>query len=315
MLRKQRLVALCKLEAAYGVDAAPDPATDALQLREEDLKLVPLEIDSVERSIVRHFFGAFQQLVAAKWARVTVSIEGAGFGSAGPATPTPGYDALLRCGAMQRAITPGTKVDYTPISDALPSATFKWYQDGTLHTLLGAVAENVRFGWSVNQRPFIAFDLIGVHVAPSDVALPGPNLAGYQKPVVVNGANTSVFTLHGYAAPMQSLEVTIANRVAKRNLVNSAQKVVVVNRAVTGKVNFESVKLSEKDYWTPIAAGTLGALALTHGPAANRQVFTGSNVQIANPQFEDVDEIKHTVCDLIFTPSVAGNDELTYSVQ
>lgn len=312
--RRQAIYA--KVEATPGVNANPSPATDGVLCVTDDIQLTPLDQETEERTLVRPFFGAFHQLIAANWVRATIPIECAGFGTAGPASPTPGYDALLRSGAMQRAVSPGTNVAFSPVSTNLETVTLAWNQDGRIHVMVGAVAENVRWVYEQNRRPRLVFDMHGAYVDVADSPLSIPDVSAYQEPLTVGSVNTTAFSLHGYPACMARLEIVKANTVSRRNLVNCEQHVHVANSQTTGSVEMEGVRVADFDWFARIKSGQLGALALTHGITAGNIVeHAAGNVQIINPGRRPVDDIEHMTADLIFEPGAAGNDEHTFIVR
>lgn len=312
---RRKTVAL-KIESTKGVDAAPSVAADALLLRGENIELQPLDQETVERTLTRAYFGGFEQLPAANWVRATVQLEMAGFGTAGPASPIAGYDAALRVAGLQRAVTPGVQVAYSPVSTALETATMKWNQDGRLHTMLGGVAESIRWRWAVNEIPTIELSLVGAYADTADSPFSIPDVSAYQRPLTVGAQNTAAFTLHGFAGCLQSLEITKANTVALRNLVNCNQNAHVANHAMTGAVELEGNLVADFDWYARIKAATLGALAIEHGTAAGNIVgFSAGQVQLLNPSHPENDDISHIAMDLSILPSVAGNDDGTYLVK
>ena len=60
-------------ESVYGTSASPVGA-DAI-LVEDDLKITPLESDSLERKIVQPYFGAKKKLVVKKRVKIEFSVE------------------------------------------------------------------------------------------------------------------------------------------------------------------------------------------------------------------------------------------------
>lgn len=308
-----RKVLLAKLDVTYGVDPVPAAATDAVLVR--DVKCTPLEIQYADRRLVRAYLGAFQQLVAQKAVSVMVELEVAGFGSAGPASPTAGYDALLRMSGLQRAISAGVKIDYTPISTAFESGTLYFYQDGTLHKVTGARAKSFKMVMKRNEIPVYQIEFWGLYNTPTDVALPTPTVSAFVTPVVVNADNTTALALHGYAACVESLELDLGIESAFRNLINCTNNVRIIDRDVKGKIVLEAETVATKDWWTLVANATLGAFTVTHGPATNRVLVSGNNVQLTNPSFEEQDKLVHLGLDLRWLPGATGNDEVTFSIR
>lgn len=299
---------LAKIESTYGVDSTPAGATDGVLLRSAEIS--PLEMETVEHTVVRPFFGNFKQLVAGSMVRLSVEVPMTGFGSAGPAAPLPGLDALLRCCGLARTIATGVSVTYTPISTGFQSATVKFYQDGTLHTLLGA-----RGSFSLAMRlrdvPVYRFELTGLYVPVADAALVQPTLTGFPEPLPVAFGNTTIANFLGSASGicLNSLEMTLANTVVYRNLVNCGEEVLITGRQGGGSFEIEAVPVATKDIWTQIRTAGTSAINVTHGTAAGNRVQVISNVaQVTSPSFTDQDNIVLVSGDLRLVPTAANNE-------
>ncbi len=313
-MNPRRRVVLAKIEGAYGTDSVPVPGTDAVLCAA--VNVTPLEQDLVERTLVRPHLGNFEDLPARSRVRIEIDLEIAGFGSAGPATPTPGYSALLRSCGQSVTVNVGVDVQYKVISTAFESASIYFYQDGTFHKLTGCRG-NLEIVMGLNGRPVYRLTITGLYNAPVDVALPSPTLTGYQRPVVVNRVNTTAFALHGFAGRLQELSINLNNQVVHRNLVGqTTDEIIITNREPTGSIEIEAPDtIAAKDWYASISAGTLGALTLMHGPALNRVQIDAPNVQLTNPRFNEVDNKVHLGFDLQLMPGAAGNDELLITVK
>lgn len=310
----RKRVVLAKIESVYPTDPVPVAATDAVLVR--SINATPLELDYAERTLVRPFLGNFEDLPARSRVKIEIELELAGFGTAGPATPTPGYAALLRACGLSQTVSAGVDVQYKPISAAFESATIYFYQDGTLHKVSGCRG-NVEIALDLNQVPVYRLTFTGLYATPTDVALPSPTVSAYQRPVVVNRANSTALTLHGFAtARLKSLSINLNNEVVHRNLVGqTTDEILITNRAPAGSIEIEATTVAAKDWWTAIQSVTLAALSVTHGPALNRVQLDAPNVQLTNPRFSEEDSIVHLGMDLQFMPGATGNDELTITVK
>lgn len=308
-LKAKRKVILAKINAgAYGTDAAPAAATDAMLVR--NFQPRPLQLQYERREFDVPYFGNKGQIVAGQMGAVSFELEMAGGGAAGT---IPKYDPLLQACGMSATNTPGVSQVYAPITTAEKDLTLYWYQDGRLHKLLGAFG-SVVMRIAAGQVPVFAFSFIGLHVQPTDVALPTPTLTGFVKPVAVNAANTTPFTLHAFAGKFRELSIEVANALPYRNLPNS-EAVRFVDRMVRGSVRLEKELVATKDWETIIKAGTLGALAVTQGTVAgNRVAIAAANVQLTDPEESEEDNIAMFSMAMELQPSAAGNDELSITV-
>lgn len=313
-MNPRRRVVLAKIESAYGTDATPVAGTDAVQVA--DVNATPIELEYVERTLIRPALGNFEDLPAKSRVKIDIDLEVAGFGSAGPATPTPGYSALLRMCGLSVTVNAGVDVQYKPISSGFESGTIYFYQDGTLHKLTGCRG-NLEIVMDLNQRPIYRLSITGLYSTPTDVALPTPTVTAYQRPVVVNRANSSAFSLHGFSGRLQSLSINLNNEVVHRNLVGqTTDEILITNRAPSGSVEIEAPDtIAAKDWYTAILNVTLAALSLTHGPATNQVKVDAPSVQLTNPRFVPVDNKVHIGFELQLMPTSAGNDELTITVK
>ncbi len=305
-------VMLVKRETTSGVDAAPTAAADAVLCR----KITPSEIISisgVDREIQRAFFGSFQQLQGTAFTKVEVEVEMTGFGTAGPAAPTAGYDALLRCCGLSRTITAGTSVVYAPASTSLETVTMWFYEDGRLFKGVGCVGD-MSISMKVGEIPIYKFTLEGLFVPMTDAALVTPTLTAYQTPVLVNPANTSAVSVHGYSALLADFQFSLGNQVERRELVGFPGRVIITGRQSTGSIEIEDTRAGEKNFLTDVATALLGNFTITHGPATNRVSFASTRMQMLNPRTTDVQNIVHASYDIRFVPSNTGGDEFTLSI-
>lgn len=312
-MNPRRRVVLAKIESAYGTDSVPVAGTDAVLCA--SVNPIPIEQEYVERELVRSHFGNFENLVAKSRVKLEIDLEIAGFGAAGPATPTPGYGALLRICGLSQTVNAGVDVQYKPISTGFESASIYFYQDGTFHKLTGCRG-NLEIVMDLNQRPVYRLAITGLYNAPVDAALPTPTLSAFQRPVVMNRANSSAFALHGFAGRLQSLSLSLNNEVPHRNLVGQAtDEILITDRSPAGSIEIEAPDtIAAKDWYAAIQAATLSTLSLTHGPALNQVKVDAPKVQLTNPRFNDVDKKVHLAFDLELMPD-AGNDELVITVK
>lgn len=89
-------VALLKIEGAYGTDAVPTPAANALMI-DDEIRAPQLELIYGPRNNARGFYGRQQQLIVGSKMNVGFNVELAGAGVAGTA---PGWGPAVRACAM-----------------------------------------------------------------------------------------------------------------------------------------------------------------------------------------------------------------------
>jgi hypothetical protein len=200
-------------------------------------------------------------------------------------------------------------VQYDPVSIGEESATSYFQVDGRQHKVLGA--RGSKFGMMIKAGaiPVFQFSFIGLHVQTTDTALTPADLSGFKKPLAANNANTTPFTLHGFAGKFREFTFDMGLTTPYRNLIGS-ESVQILGRKPTGKITLESELVAAKDWWTIIKGETLGALAITHGTAAgNKVTFDAPNVQITEPDEPDEDGVMMLTAALDLIPGANGNDE------
>ncbi|MCX7062844.1 MAG: hypothetical protein NTZ11_18405 [Gammaproteobacteria bacterium] len=299
---------LAKVETQYGVDAEPDGATDGVLIR--SMELTPLELETVDNTVVRPYPGSFRQLITARSVRLTVELGMTGFGTAGPATPIPGYDALLRGCGLARNVSAGVNVTYSLISTGYESLTFYVYMDGVLHIITGARG-TVSMSFGLREVPTYRFEFQGLYTPPEDAPLVQPALGAFPTPLPVAVGNTVIANFLGSATGicLNSFEVALGNTLTYRNLVNCREEVLITDRAVTGSFEIEATLLATKDIFSLVNALTLTSIDLTHGTTGGNKVRVASAVaQATSPNFGDADNIIMISGDLRFVPSAANNE-------
>lgn len=308
-LLTRKTALLAKVETTYGTDAVPTGAANAMLI--SNVTLTPLENDMAQRNFVRPYLGTNQELVAASRATLDFEVEIAGSGAAGTA---PAWGALLRACGFSETISAGISAVYAPVSATFDSISMYTFVDGVKHALLGARG-TVDFNFKDKAVPTLKFKMTGLYAVPADLANPALTLTSWQIPLAMNNANTSGFTLHGYAGVLSDLTLTMANNIVHRNLVGT-EEIQLTDRKPTGSITIEAVHMAQKDYFSLANTAALGALALTHGTTAgNKIIFSVPNVQLTKPTYADLNGVRMLQMSLIPTPSSAGNDEISITVE
>ncbi|WP_421793512.1 phage tail tube protein [Hydrocarboniphaga effusa] len=302
-----------KIEGAYGTDAAP-AAGDVVLMRSVNPQ--PLVQDFVERTLVRGYFGRFARLPIGGRVVIECEMEMAGFGVAGPAIPTPGYDSLLRICALSRTITADTKVDYAPVTPGTDSATIYFYEDGRLHKAFGARG-TVRMRMQRNNIPVYAFTITGLYGGVTDVAFPAVDTSAYVEPKPVVAGNVTAFSFMGIPTLcLESLEIDLGNSVEYRNLPNCGEAIRVIQRSASASIEIEGTKVAVYNWWDAVKNATKGALSIAHGTDAGNIIQLSSpNVQLTEPRETENQGIVHQQFSLDLLPTSVGNNELLLSIR
>lgn len=207
------------------------------------------------------------------------------------------------------------QVVYSPISDAFESSTLYFNVDGVLHKLTGARGA-VDWSLSAKKIPVFKFAFTGLYSAVADAAAPSVILTAWQKPVPVNGVNTTGLRIHGYTgAVLSEMSMNMANSVVFRSLVG-AESVLITDRKPAGSLTIEAVSVATKDWWASIKDAVTAPLSVTHGIVAGNKVkIDAPAVQLFNPAYQDLDGVQMLQAGMTIVPGASGNDEVTISVQ
>lgn len=299
-----------KIETTYGTDAMPAVGTDDILV--SNFSMTPLNIRYTERNVARPYFAAKEKINVGETVQIEFDIEISGAGSV---AAVPAYGKVLRICAMSETITPTTgPVTYGVISDNEESMTFYFNWDGVKHVILGARG-NADLRITASNPGYIHITIEGLVGSIGVAALGGtPDYTAFKKPVAVTKTNTT-FSLHSYAAALESLTINRGAQNVYKNRPNSEQ-MHFVDGQVTGQVSIVLPKTDVKDFFAICRAGTTGDLAMTHGTVTgNKAILAASKVQLTNPRTSESDNMIMMTMDTIYLPTDAGNDEFTYATQ
>lgn len=308
---------LAKIETTEGTDSIPTGASNALLV--SDMTINPLNAQNVDRSLVRNYFGASEQLVGTAFLEVSFSVEFAGSGTAGTA---PAWGPLLRaCGFAESGLV--TYAAYTPDTPAnQKSVTIYYYDDGVLHKLLGAKG-NVQIAMGVGERPVLKFAFTGKDGGITATALPSTTLTGWKSPLVITDTNTSDVKLGGtYSAGAVSAGTAYTSRGLELNCGNNVQftpllggeYVDVTGREVTGSLQLDLTAAQEVTFMGTVKANTLAAISLEHGATSGFIVGVYMTAaQLINPNKQDVNGRRLIGYDLRSVPSTGNDDLIIYT--
>lgn len=309
----RKTVILCKIESSYGVDPTPDAADNAILVSNQSVNA--LNAQNVNRENVRSFFGANEELVGSAYKEVSFDVELQGSGSLGVA---PAWGPLLRAAGFAEAITASTRVDYTPVTDSLESATIYYYDDGVLHKLLGARGSFELLA-EVSQRPILRFSFLGIDGGDTAASNPSETLTPWKTPLVITDANTGDLTFGGtYSAgaisggtayPSRGITLQSGNSVNFTALVGG-ETIDLSGRDISGHVDLDLTAAQEVSFMADVKANTLSSLSMLHGLNDGFKVLLFMPaVQKINPSKQEVNGKRLIGYDLRVTPLV-GNDEL-----
>ena len=305
-LSTRRRLLLAKIETTYGTDPVPTAATNAILVRNLDVK--PLEATVVGRDLVRPYMGASPALLADQHVMATFEVELAGSGTAGT---VPGYDVLLRACGLSSTVVASTSVTYAPVSTAFESVTLYYYDDGNLHKIIGC-AGDLEILLKAKSIPVLKFSFTGLYAAATAVSLPTtPAYTAFISPLIVNQQNTPTFSMFGVTSGiLDEYSVKLGNKVEYRNL-PGAQYAAILDRQVSGNIVMQAVTQDVHDFYADAVATATGAVFVIHGTVAGN--ICKVNLPFAdlqNPTLTDNSGVQMLNVPIIGTPS-AGNDEFS----
>jgi hypothetical protein len=308
LLTRKRLL-LAKQEDTYGT--APTLAgTDALLV--SNLEVSPLEVELLDRELIRPYFGNSEKVVGQRMVSVSFDVELAGSGTAGT---IPRWGNVLRACGFGVGIAAGVSVTYTPASASIISVTLDFNADGNRHLVTGCRG-SATFNLTTGEIPKISFEMMGIYNAVVKGAPVTPSFGSQASPVVVNSLNTTTVSAFNFTACMESFNLSLNNENPFRQLAGCSQQVLVTDRAPAGELVIEAPLAGsgtgEKDFFALISAQTLGAIGWQHGQTAGNIVtFNAPTCNLDSPSYSDSDGVMMLNLPFMPVPTAAGNDEFT----
>jgi len=266
---------LIKVETTSGTDAVPAAATDAMLLRNFTCK--PLDIKYVNMPEIRPYFGKGLDMLGTAFVSGTFELALSGSGAAGTA---PMWGRVLRACAFAEVITASSRVDYTPISTALESATMYYYDDGLMKKVLGMRCDITSFKMGYGDVPIIGIKFTGLDGGETAVATPALTLTNWKAPLPINTVNSGLLTI-----------------------------VDITDRDVNAKCTLDLTAAQELANMALVRSGATQGIGLLHGTVAGYKLLTHLPAcQLKNPIKDTLNGRRVISYDINAAPTV-GNDE------
>lgn len=314
-LLNKRKVILAKVEGTYGTDPTLTGAANAILT--SNLEITPITANLIDRELNRPTLGLSQGIHDGVHVECSFDVELAGSGiapaSIADASDAAAWSTLLRGCGFSVTATPTTSTHFLPVSSSFESLTLYYNLDGQFHKITGARGT---FSLAMNsgELPKFTFNFTGLYneptsTVPANAGLSDAVFTAFIKPLAVNDTNTTAVTLSGTNLIMESLSVDVANDIQYRNVVGD-EKVLLVDRAVTGSVTFEAPALSGKNWFTHALADGTGALQIVHGTVAGNIItIDAPAVQLTEPSYGESQGVVTLSANLRLVPN-AGDDEI-----
>lgn len=314
-MRESKAIILAKIETTYGTDAAPAAASDAIQCSAPSFEIIG---GRRERSSLLPYHGKLAPINVGEGIKLAFSVELRGAGVA-PSTP-PRIGRLLRACSFTETISASPAfTEYTPNSaENCESVSIYFYRDGILHKALGCVG-TFKLGAKANEPAKLDFEFTGLYAGThaSDTAFPAPTFGDAALPPIFRNA---AFSLHGYSAVIEALNVDVGNKIGKRPSANAASGVVryfVSDREVKGDCDPEAVALATFNPWSLWDASTAGALSATIGSAVeNKCIVSLPSIVPESSKYAGREGVLAYAYAFTAHPTLtAGNNELSLKFQ
>lgn len=305
---------LFKNEAVYGADIVPDPATDALLVK--NFKCKPIDGRYINRDLLHPYFGGSEDILVENWVSGSFDVELAGSGAAGTA---PMWGRLLRAAAFAEVITDGQRVDYTPVSTAIESGSMYYYDDGALKKALGMRCDITAWKMGYGELPLMSVNFLALDGGDAAVPNPSVTFTPWKKPTPINAANTGMLKLDctyaagalvgGTTVKSRGIELSLGGKLGYLGLLGG-EEIDFSDRDVTGKILLSLSAAEEIANLAAVKATTTQSIGLLHGTTAGAKVLTYlPSVQLKNPSKETLNGRRMIGYDLKGVPTTAGNDE------
>ncbi|MBS0507583.1 MAG: hypothetical protein JSR53_09415 [Proteobacteria bacterium] len=309
----RKTAVLAKIEATYGVDAAPSGATDALLISDASFEI---SYNNVARDIMRPYLGASEQLVGTRKVDISFTVEAAGSGTVATA---PAWGPLMQACGMAETVVATKCVEYNPVSGGFKSATLYYSVDGVRYKALGCRGSFV-LAMGEGERPVFKFSMTGLDGGVVAAADPAVTLTAWKTPAVVTNQNSPGVVLGcGYTAPgftagtvyaSRGMEITLGQDVRHVPLLGG-ETVEITGRETTGTLQLDLSAADVVAFMAAINGNQLTTLGFTHGTNAGSKVLVyAPAVQRVSPKVVDFNGQAHLSMDLRFTPTSSGNDEI-----
>ena len=299
-----------------------------------DAEYAPLNQD-------RSALGTRSQVLTRSRVRAQFGVYLAGAGD-GNADDSPAYHELLRACGFSETATPAEgativadnatliakhgKVTFKPVSTAFDSIRLEAFMAANRHAMRGARGT---FDLAMNsgELPMLNFNFLGLWVDPATTAAPALDVDAFKPPRPVNFERTPTVTVTP-GPPDQGDFICNRLSIAINNDLQhiddpGAERVVIVDREVTGSISIEMRSLTgpQINWFTDARDVTTRALKVVHGGKDGTTAATyddgclveinAPKVQFTNPRIGESQGRHMVEMDLRFLPnSPAGNDEL-----
>jgi|SRR5882672_1208732 len=290
-LRLSNEVILAKTETTYNTDAVPVAGTNAILVRNVDMK--PEGLRMVDREAIRGSLGQLQKIYGGQLKRITFECEVKGSGAAGTA---PEIGPLIEACGFDEALAGGVSATYKPESAAHESITIYYFEGGRKRHILTGCRGTFTMRLDAGGILLLSFEFVGHFNEPTDQTQPSPTYNS-QVPKAALGLTVSVNGVTAIVA--KSWQFVLNNTLALPPSMAAADgygEVIITKRDVTGEIVIESELDSVIDIDALFSGGTRFAFAsgTIGGTAGNRVTVTtpASSTYVTDQELQDADGLR-----------------------
>lgn len=272
-----------KLEAAYGTDAVPTGAANAVL--SFDLETKPFDIEQLKRALDKPTRGATGSAASRKRREFGYKVELAGSGTAGIAPAWMEQNQACGMAAPVLVATVSAQQRFAAVGAAISAMTHYHWVENQRRRGVGGRGDISSINFEAGKIPYIKYDWVELlHSGGLDQVAPGASdYARWKDPLEVNADNTSV-SLHGFACVLKSCDIKVNAAIDFRDL-PGRKYVARGNHEVKADMLIELPDLAAKNYFDAALNNIVGPLLIIHGTQAGRIVeVSGPNTQILDCQ-------------------------------
>ena len=233
---------LMKNEVTQGVDSAPNLSDGILV---GNLVVNPVG-ELVERKLNSSSFSQFPHVVGSRWyeASFEVELKGSGTANGGGADDVPEIDPILRSMGFAATLTAESsngagdgKIEYSPVSTGLETASVWCYLDGKLKKINFGFVNSFSFSAEAGKTMIAEMSIIGRYLRPIDGVTPAGIVYNSIKPAIFQNANLSI---GGWSPEFDKFSLDVGLTIATRkdgNTVGAIKGFTMTERTITGSLD------------------------------------------------------------------------------
>jgi hypothetical protein len=303
----RRIALMAVIEPSYGSGPPTDPGwvwADALQVLPRNRPRHRIERMNEPRDLYLRFLGASDEIPGPNVQEIEFEVELGPSGAQGVAPP---WGTLLRACQFAEAITPSSRVEYTPVSDPGESVTIRYWEDGHVYVSRGARG-TVQFFFNAYQVPYARFRFRGYDTNGTPSAWGGPAnpFAAWKTPLMPHEGTASQVRLGctyaggtisgGTFYPAKGFSLDMGDNLTYDSIIGG-EKVVITAREPKGEMMLELTAAQETTWRTEMNNSVETTFGWTLGTTnGNRIAVFARRLQRQEAQGVDDNGFRRMTC-------------------